>query len=83
MLKHLPHYLSLFGILVAGAVGFYLFSYDKTFQIGIALALSTSYISWGLIHHTIHKDISLNIIFEYIAIAILGLTIVLALIFSN
>lgn len=83
MHKHFVHYLSLIGILIAGVLGFYLFSYDRLFQIGIASALAAAYVSWGVIHHTIHKDICLSIILEYIAVAILGVVMVFSLIFRS
>ncbi len=79
--KHLPHYISLISIFIAGLIGFYLFSYDRFFQIGIVVAVSFSYISWGVIHHTIHKDICLSIVIEYITVAILGMVIALSLIY--
>lgn len=79
--KHLPHYISLIGILIAGLIGFYVFSYDHFFQVGIVVALSLSYVSWGVIHHTIHRDICLSIILEYVAIAILGAVMALSLIY--
>ncbi|EKD94569.1 MAG: hypothetical protein ACD_26C00034G0104 [uncultured bacterium] len=82
-MKHLPHYISLIGILMAGLLGFYFFSYDRFFQIGIAVALAASYVSWGVIHHTIHKDICLAIILEYVAVAILGVVMVFSLILRS
>lgn len=83
MHKHFVHYLSLIGILIAGVLGFYLFSYDRLFQIGIASALAAAYVSWGVIHHTIHKDICLSIVLEYVAVAILGVVMVLSLIYRT
>jgi hypothetical protein len=38
--KDLSHYMVLFGILLAGFAGLILFSYDKNFQVAVALALS-------------------------------------------
>ncbi len=81
--KHLPHYISLIAIFVAGAISFYFFSYDRSFLIGTAFALSAAYVAWGLIHHTIHKDMSLTVLLEYVAIAILGLVLSLSLIFRT
>ena len=81
--KHLPHYISLVGIFIAGLVGFYFYSYDQLFQIGIVVAMSLAYISWGIIHHTIHEDICFSIILEYIAVAILGVVMVFSLIFRT
>lgn len=79
--KHLPHYVSLISIFVAGVIGFFVFSYDRQFQIAVSLALALSYVSWGIIHHTLHKDICLTIILEYIAVAILGFIMLLSLIY--
>ncbi len=73
--KHLPHYLSLIGILVATFIGFFTFSYDKNFQLAIITAASVSYFTWGIVHHFIHKDLSLQIIIEYACFASLGFII--------
>ena len=79
--KHLPHYLSLVGILVFGILGFWFFSFDKTFQIAVAVAVAVSYVVWGVIHHSIHRDLHLDVVVEYIAVAALGLIVMLSLIF--
>jgi hypothetical protein len=78
--KHMPHYISLMFIFIAGIIGFYVFSYDTNFQIGVSFALASAYVSWGIIHHTIHKDICLSIILEYVAVAILGVVMLTSLI---
>jgi hypothetical protein len=78
--KHLPHYIVLFGILLAGFTGLVLFSYSKNFQVGIAIATAASYVSWGIVHHYMHKDLHFEVFVEYLAMAILGLTILFSLI---
>lgn len=78
--KHLPHYLALLGILFFGFLGFVLFSYDRGFQIAIAYASAASYVAWGIIHHWLHHDLYLAVVVEYLAIATLGLFIVLSLV---
>jgi hypothetical protein len=78
--RHLPHYLSLFGILLAGFAGLILFSYDKNFQLAVALATAGAYVAWGIVHHAIHKDLYMETVIEYIVIAVLGLTIILSLV---
>jgi hypothetical protein len=83
MHKHLPHYISLIGILIAGILGFYFFSYDRFFQTAIITALAVSYVSWGIIHHAVHKDICFSVIMEYVTISILGLIIALTLIYRT
>ena len=79
--QHMQHYLPLVGILVAGAFGFLTFSYDKTFQAAIALALAASYFTWGIIHHHLHRDLHLSVVLEYFAISALGIVIVFSLLF--
>lgn len=79
-MKHFTHYVSLIGILIAGILGFYFYSYDRSFQIAVTVALATSYVSWGLIHHAIHKDICPSIVLEYVTVAVLGAVMVISLI---
>ena len=78
--RHLPHYLSLFGILMAGFAGLVLFSYDKSFQTVVAIATATAYVVWGIVHHYLHKDLHLEIFAEYLAVSVLGLVILFSLI---
>lgn len=73
--RHLPHYLSLIGILFASLIGFYAFSYDKNFQAAVAIALAAGYVSWGIVHHAIHRDMYLDVVVEYLVFAILGFSI--------
>lgn len=80
--KHLPHYFVLIGILIAGFLGLILFSYDTKFQSAIAFATAASYVSWGLVHHYIHKDLHLEVVIEYLVVAALGLTIIFSLILN-
>ena len=79
--KHLPHYFTLFGILAAGIVAFGLFSYDHIFQMAISVALAAAYVSWGIAHHLIHRDLHLSVVVEYLVVATLGLVIILSLLF--
>jgi hypothetical protein len=78
--KHLPHYMPLLGIFGAGVLAFFLFSYDKQFQIGVAISVAAGHISWGVVHHLMHKDLSPEIVLEYLAVSVLGLAAVLSVI---
>lgn len=80
---HLPHYLPLIGIFTAGILAFWIFSYDKQFQSGVAISLAVSHVIWGIVHHHIHKDLSLGVFLEYLAVAIFGLVVVLSVIFRS
>lgn len=79
--RHLPHYFALFGVLIVGALAFFFFSYDRLFQASVAVALAASYVSWGIVHHWLHRDLHLSVVIEYIAVALLGLVMVFSLIF--
>ncbi|MFI5240826.1 MAG: hypothetical protein ACHQUA_00115 [Microgenomates group bacterium] len=78
--RHLPHFTALFGILLAGFAGLILFSYDRNFQIAVAIATAVSYVAWGVVHHLLHKDLHLETFIEYVAIASLGLIILFSLV---
>jgi EamA domain-containing membrane protein RarD len=80
--KHITHYVALFAVLFAGVAGFWVFSYERLFQAAVAVSVAVSYVVWGIVHHTIHKDLTGSVIVEYILIATLGLIIVFSLIFS-
>lgn len=81
--KHLPHYLPLFGIFSAGILAFILFSYDKQFQVGVALSVAVGHFTWGVIHHIIHKDFNLEIVLEYFAISLLGFAAIVSVILHS
>lgn len=81
--RHLPHYLALLGILFFGLSAFIVFSYDKGFQIAVAVAVAASYVAWGVIHHSIHGDLHVSVLVEYLAVAALGLVVVFSLVFRG
>jgi len=78
--KDIQHYLPLVGIFLAGILGFIVFSYDRAFQMAVTVAVATAYVSWGLVHHFLHKDLHLSVFIEYLLIATLGVVIVFSLI---
>ncbi len=79
--RHLNHYLPLIGILAAGTFGLVTFSFDKAFQIALAVASASGYVIWGIVHHHIHKDLHASVIIEYLAIAIFGAVMIITVIF--
>ncbi len=72
---HLSHYLPLIGILVASLLGFYFFPYDKGFQMATSVAAASGYVSWGLVHHYLHRDLHVSVVLEYLSVATLGVVI--------
>ena len=79
-IKHLSHYMVLFGILFAGFAGLVMFSYDKALQVATASALVASYAAWGITHHYLDKDLHPETVLEYIVVAVLGFVIIFSLI---
>lgn len=78
--RHFVHYASLVGLLAVAFVGFVLFDFDRVFQSAIAISLGVAFVMWGLVHHHIHDDLHPKIILEYIAVAALGVTVLLSVI---
>lgn len=81
LVKHLPHYFALIGLMAVGVAGLAFFEYDQGFQTAIAIAIAFGYFAWGVIHHLIHKDLYLAVVIEYLSVSILGLVIIMSLIY--
>lgn len=82
-MKHITHYLPLLGIFFAGVLAFKIFYYDQQFLVGVAVSLAASYVVWGVVHHHIHDDLSLEVLVEYVSVALLGLVAVLSVIYRS
>jgi len=76
------HYLSLVVVLLAGVFAFWFLSYDKTFQVAVLFSMAIAYVTWGVIHHLVHKDFYPSVLLEYVSVAVLGLVIILSLILA-
>lgn len=48
-----------------------------------AIAVAVAYVTWGIIHHFIHRDLYLAVVIEYLAVASLGLVIIFSLILRS
>jgi len=69
---HLPHLLSLAGILLVGTVGLVGFAYDRDVQLAVAVALPVAYFVWGVVHHLLHDELYWRIVIEYAVVALFG-----------
>lgn len=81
--KHLPHLVSLWGILGACVIVFFAFSYNKGVQIAAIAAATIAYVAWGLIHHALHKDLTWGVFLEYVSFGILGFIVVASVIIRS
>jgi hypothetical protein len=79
IVRHLPHYFPLMGILVAAVIGFIYLPQDRMWQIAITVSMSVSYVVWGIVHHSMHKDFKPAVLLEYIVVALLGMVLVFSL----
>ncbi|MGI5826553.1 MAG: hypothetical protein ACOX50_04020 [Patescibacteria group bacterium] len=78
--EHFSHYLVLLFILLVGFGAFYYFQRFPQAQIVSAFLTASFYVFWGIVHHYLEEDLHLRIVIEYVAIALLGFLILLALV---
>jgi len=77
---HGSHYIPLVSIFTVATVAFFLFWQDKQFLTAVSVAVSVSYVVWGVMHHMLHDDLSAEVVIEYIIVAVVGLIIMLSVI---
>ncbi len=77
IIQQIPYYIPLAAIFLLGAFGFFAFSYDHVFQTGVVVAIGVSHVVWGIVYHTIHRDLTVLTVLEYIVFAAFGVTAVL------
>ena len=83
-LAHHPiHYFSLLCVLVIGLWGIFWFDYHRQLQLAIVVSMGLSYVAWGIVHHALHKDLHVKIIFEYVLMAMLDILVFSSLIFRT
>jgi hypothetical protein len=77
MQKHFIYYFSLIIILCMGfSLTFYVGTTQKQLQMMLSFLTAFLYATWGILHHILHHSLSVKIMLEYIAIAILGTSII-------
>lgn len=83
-LAHHPlHYFALLCLMAVGLWGLFWFDYDRLVQMAIVVGLALAYVAWGVIHHFLHRDLHVKIIFEYLLVAILTVLIFVSLLFRT
>jgi len=70
----ITHYLPLISVLLATLLGLFLFPYDKSMRVSLTVAMGISYVTWGIVHHHIHRDLNMEVALEYMLIAIFGVS---------
>jgi len=72
-MKHLLYYLSFIAIISLGFSLLFFVNGQKQLQMSIIVLTAFFYVVLGVFHHFIHHSFSLNVMLEYIAIAIFGI----------
>lgn len=78
-MKDLKHYLFLMAILSIGFGLFWIFNFNRQIQMWITVGLGVAYVLWGVMHHTIKKELHFRIVWEYLLVAIFACTIIVFL----
>lgn len=74
-----PFYTPLLGIYALTVLVFVSFPMDRPFQRAAIIAAALAHVTWGIIYHYIHKDLSAVLVLEYVAIAALGVASILSI----
>jgi len=78
-MKDLKHYLALMTILSIGFGLFWVFNYNRQAQIGVTLVIAAVYVLWGIVHHSIKKDLHWRVILEYLVVSTVASLVVIYL----
>lgn len=73
--KHLEYYLSFIGIQMIGGLLILMNSQNRSVEIMLVLLMTTIYTSWSIIHQYIHHNLSTRVVFEYILMGGVGLSL--------
>ncbi|MDE2589433.1 MAG: hypothetical protein KGL95_07185 [Patescibacteria group bacterium] len=76
-MKHFLYYLSLAAILAACVLLIAFLKNQKSLQVAVVILMALFYVIWGVVHHAIEHSFSIKIMLEYIAIALLSISLVL------
>jgi uncharacterized membrane protein len=79
MKQTIIHFLVLIAILGAGVLTFIVARPNTTMQLLIGIITAVAYVLWGLIHHTIQKDLHQKIVVEYLLIGAIAIVLLVTI----
>jgi hypothetical protein len=79
MKQTIIHFLVLIAILSAGVLTFIVVRPNTTIQLLIGIITAVAYVLWGLIHHTIQKDLHQKIVIEYLLIGAIAIVLLVTM----
>lgn len=75
--KHLPYYFSLIAIQALGSLLILMNTQNRNTEIALVVLTTAIYTIWAIIHQYINHQLSAKIVFEYILIGGLGVSLFL------
>ncbi len=82
MKKHILYYVCLLALLVSAVLFTYANQSRQQIQMAIVVGLGIAYVAWGVVHHQLHHSLRAKIVLEYVAVAALGIAIILFIVKS-
>jgi len=79
MKQTIIHFLVLIAILGAGVLTFIVVRPNTTIQLLVGVITAVAYVLWGLIHHTIQKDLHQKIVVEYLLIGAIAIVLLVTM----
>ena len=79
MKQTIIHFLVLIAILGAGVLTFIVVRPNTTIQLLVGVITAVAYVLWGLIHHTIQKDLHQKIVIEYLLIGAIAIVLLVTM----
>lgn len=69
------HTFILLCIVGGGLAAFYYLRPNTSLQFTVGVIMSITYVLWGIIHHTIQKDLHLKVVIEYVLMAAIAIVL--------
>jgi hypothetical protein len=79
MKTHIVHFSILALILVVGSLTFLSLAGNPQLQAVTGITMAVAYVAWGIVHHSLRKDLHVRIVIEYILVGGIALVFLFAL----
>lgn len=78
---HPTHYFVLLCILVVGLWGIFWFDYFPAMRMSVMISMAAAYVTWGVVHHSHHRNLHPKIVVEYVLMAVLAVLVFASLLY--
>lgn len=76
------HYIHFIVLLIILALGIGLFFYtqsNRMLQLAVGIATAIAYITWGVIHHAMQRDLYAKVVVEYVLMGLIAILLLLTI----